>query len=593
MRKIISCLLILLLLLSCGAQAEGITYTGKIVGGKLHLRAAPDSSAKIIKTYAPGTEVSILENDGVWCRVKLDGKEGYMKAEYLEITADYPHLGWAATPRDGAVLNLYEKPDEESPLIRQYISGLMLETIERSGDFSKVRAGREIGYVKTALLSAVEGEFAPDLSFSENAASLTIDQFKNGKKELGASKTRAKDSGDFPYSLTYPVLNIPEADEKIDRFIGDTLSRFEADAAARHAGESARYDVDYTAQMADDRYAGIVLMGQYTAGKTCLNVFCALNVDLEKQTLLDLSACFPDPLRLNYAIQAQLSARMPKALDGYTGRVDDRILEYAALTAEGMEIYLSEGSYLPLSQGNVVLSIPYLQFAESMQIESPFIKSHKRTIDPAKPMIALTFDDGPSEETDRILNVLAQYDARATFCVQGMNVEPFGSTVQKAVALGNEIASHTWNHPKLTEKGLKTIRSQLERTNEAVRAITGGYQVKALRPPYGSYNKNVKTVCKDLNMVIVTWQIDTEDWKTRSTAKTYNAILKGAKKNGAIILCHDLYTSTASAIEKAVPELAAQGIQMVTVSELLSFHKEGAVPGKVYSHLDPENIRTE
>ncbi len=90
-------------------------------------------------------------------------------------------------------------------------------------------------------------------------------------------------------------------------------------------------------------------------------------------------------------------------------------------------------------------------------------------------------------------------------------------------------------------------------------------------------------------MIIAHWQVDTEDWSTRSATKTYNAIMKGAK-NGVIILCHDLYASTASAIEKAIPELVNKGYQLVTVSELMSFHKDGITPGTVYAYLDPANI---
>ena len=91
-------------------------------------------------------------------------------------------------------------------------------------------------------------------------------------------------------------------------------------------------------------------------------------------------------------------------------------------------------------------------------------------------------------------------------------------------------------------------------------------------------------------MIIAHWEVDTRDWSHRSASKTYNNIIKGAK-NGMIVLCHDIYSTTADAAEKAIPELVAKGYQLVTVSELLSFHKDGAKPGTVYSHLDPANIR--
>ena len=163
--------------------------------------------------------------------------------------------------------------------------------------------------------------------------------------------------------------------------------------------------------------------------------------------------------------------------------------------------------------------------------------------------------------------------------------------MRRAIAQGNEIASHTWNHKKLTELSSKNVRSQLERTNQAVASVADGYQVKVLRCPYGSVGKTVRNVCADLDMIIASWELDTLDWSTRSTNKTYRAIMKGAK-NGCIVLCHDLYGTTASAIEKAVPELVAKGYQLVTVSELLSFHKDGITPGTVYAYLDPDNIDT-
>ena len=97
------------------------------------------------------------------------------------------------------------------------------------------------------------------------------------------------------------------------------------------------------------------------------------------------------------------------------------------------------------------ISLPYVQVADTMQLESAEIKQYVRVIDPTKPMIALTFDDGPSEETIRILDVLAEYNGRATFCIMGNRVETYGHIIKRAIAEGNEIASHTWNHKKLTE----------------------------------------------------------------------------------------------------------------------------------------------
>ena len=92
-------------------------------------------------------------------------------------------------------------------------------------------------------------------------------------------------------------------------------------------------------------------------------------------------------------------------------------------------------------------------------------------------------------------------------------------------------------------------------------------------------------------MIIAHWTVDTQDWVTRSESQTYSNILDGAE-NGVIILCHDIYSTTADAAINAIPELIQRGYQLVTVSELLSFHTGGVEPGTVYSRLDPKNIDT-
>lgn len=587
MKKLLAFLLTVALALGCAAHAEDITFTGKVTGGKLRMRAAPESDASVVTTLKAGTSLEILENDGIWCHVKSGSKEGYVMAEYLTISAEYPRMGWAKTPNDGTILTLRQSAEKSSGVSAQYFSGIVCELMEKRGDTYRVRVGDRTGYVDAHRVTPIEGDFTTD--FTADKDEFAVSSFKNAEKAWGHVKTVERDSG-LPYAMTYPVLDIPEADQAINGFLDASMKLFEQDFAENHAGETGRLTVDYQTFSVDERYKSVVLAAEYRAGKTVLHRFLCLNADTREGKLLALSDCFPDDVRLRYAVEGQLCGFLPAPLNGYDGGYTPDMLEYAVLTGEGLTFFLPAGLYLPASQGCRTLTVPYTQIAETMRIDSEAILSQRRVIDPTKPMIALTFDDGPSEETDRILSVLAKYDARATFCVQGMNVNLYPATVKRAVALGNEIASHTWNHPKLTEKSAKTIRSQLERTNEAVREVTGGYEIKVLRPPYGSYNKNVKSICKDLNMVIATWQVDTLDWSTRSTSKTYQAIMKGAKTSGVIILCHDLYSSTAAAVEKAVPELVEKGVQLVTVSELLSFHKDGAQPGTVYSRLSPENI---
>jgi peptidoglycan/xylan/chitin deacetylase (PgdA/CDA1 family) len=205
-------------------------------------------------------------------------------------------------------------------------------------------------------------------------------------------------------------------------------------------------------------------------------------------------------------------------------------------------------------------------------------------IDTSKPMVALTFDDGPGAGTSGVLDVLEKYKARATFCVVGYMVQASPEQVKRAVSLGSEIASHTWNHSDIRYMSASSLLSDVTRVSDAIEAAAGVRPV-FLRPPYGNRNSSTDATLGSAGMSVLWWSVDTEDWKTRSSYTTYSRVIAGAK-DGAIILMHDSQGSTASAMELAVPELINRGIQLVTVSEMLTYSKPGIKPGAVYYSRD-------
>ena len=574
------------------AQAEEVTYTGTVNTATLHLRKEPNPSAKVVNTYKKGTEVTVLENDGAWCKVKVGKNTGYMMTQYLTIKASYDHLGWGKTAQDGTVLNLLGGAGYGSPVVYKTMSGAALELIQEQGAWYRVRLGGVFGWVEKAKVTPVEGDFALGMSGAETAEdAVNITRMGLAPRDFGDTSVMSRLEGDFTYSLAYPSgTGMQSADDAISAWLESTLQTFEADYQENHAGTpGARYTVEYQAISLDSRYKSVLLFGEYQVGSFRVETALALNLDYETNTLLDNASLFSaDPVRARFCLESAASSLLSSPTDGYSAKPDDGWLKYAVLGRDGVQVFLPTGLYTPPAMGTQRLSLSYSQVGECMALSSQTIRGFIRVIDPTKPMVALTFDDGPSEETDKILKVLAEYNSRATFCVIGNKVETYADVLKRTIAGGNEVASHTWNHTKLTTLSAASIRSQLERTNKAVAEVTGGYQIKVLRPPYGSFNKNVRSVCAELGMVIAEWQIDTLDWQTRNANKTYNAIMKGAK-DGEIILCHDLYKTTAAAVERAIPALVEKGIQLVTVSELLSFHKDGPQPGTVYSRVEPEN----
>ena len=180
-----------------------------------------------------------------------------------------------------------------------------------------------------------------------------------------------------------------------------------------------------------------------------------------------------------------------------------------------------------------------------------------------KKSVALTFDDGPSKHTARILNCLEANGAKATFFVVGPNVQKFGDTLRRAVSLGMEIGNHTVNHPNLKTLSEAEIKSEINTNADYVEAATG-IRPRLVRPPYGNYTDKILAIA---NQPFILWSIDTLDWKTRNAQKTIDSVLSSVK-DGDIILMHDLYEPTAEAAEKIIPELIKMGFDLVTVPEL-------------------------
>lgn len=574
--------------LVCAAFAEDApTYTGTVKGNTLHLRKAPNASATVLNTYKKGTKVTILENDGTWCKVQVGKRTGYMMTQYLDITANYQHLGWGRTRADGTVLNIRGGAGSTFPILQKALSGGVYELTQELDAWYQVKVGDRFGYIEKSKITVFDGSFAMGFSAGDNTDYMTLARMAIAPREAGSPLTMTRSEGNFTYSLSYPELGVSAADEKISAWVKAALRTFEDDYQQNHEGAQASFTVEYQSLQLDEQYQSVFLFGEYAVGAQKVECALAVNVDVKAGRLLTGESLFKQADWPLFCLESAVAGLMSVGTDGYSGKPDPTWLEYAVLGRDGVQVYLPRGLYLPYDLGTRKMILKYQQVGEYMAVSSSAVTRHIRVIDPEKPMVALTFDDGPSEETEKILAVLEEYNARATFCVIGSKVENYVNVLKRTLAGGNEVASHTWNHTNLTKLSAASIRSQLQKTNEIVLELTG-YQIKVLRPPYGSVNKNVRSVCAELDMTIALWQVDTEDWETRNTNKTYRALMKGVK-DGAIVLFHDLYKTTAAAVEQAIPELIEKGYQLVTVSELLSFLNGGAQAGSVYTRVETEN----
>lgn len=188
-----------------------------------------------------------------------------------------------------------------------------------------------------------------------------------------------------------------------------------------------------------------------------------------------------------------------------------------------------------------------------------------KIVDKNKKMVAITFDDGPhATNTQKILDILKNYNARATFFMVGQNVNLYPDVVKAVSDSGNEIGIHTWNHANLTTLSKEKILEQVNTTSDAIYNITGK-RPKLVRPPYGSINSTVKST---IDMPLILWNIDSLDWKSRDEKQIVPLVLNDVQDRD-IILLHDIHSTTIPAAEKIIKSLTEQGYQLVTVSELL------------------------
>lgn len=201
-----------------------------------------------------------------------------------------------------------------------------------------------------------------------------------------------------------------------------------------------------------------------------------------------------------------------------------------------------------------------------------------QTLDPNMPMIAITFDDGPSEQqTPRLLDICEKYGAHVTFFVLGSRAEGNKDILSRAVQIGCEVGSHTYSHKQLTNLAPDVLDNEISSTRDIITEATGK-PPRALRPPYGAYNA---TVSEKAKAGITLWSVDTQDWKSGNADKIVEHVLSHAH-DGDIVLLHDIYAASVDAADRFIPALQSRGYTLVTVEELITSRRGSMENGTAY-----------
>lgn len=372
-------------------------------------------------------------------------------------------------------------------------------------------------------------------------------------KQYGSINQNKYYQGKSAYIIYSPKTENEQFNQTITSITDSIIADF--DSKAPHQDVDVLF-VDYGIKTTDSKYLNLDFIINMQFGdqkETKQQHYCLNGVSGELLTLKDVC-------RADYTQKLKLFAKRDLELEDDIEIADD--YNSFALDSENLTIYFSDEQ---------VVTVPLKYIPELIDYPK---------IDYNKPMIALTFDDGPNKkQTTRLLDCLEKYDARVTFFLLGSNISGKEDIVLRAHLLGNEIASHTYNHKMLTKLSPENLKYEIEQTDKEIEDIIGT-KPKLIRPPYGSKNQDVYDAA---GRPIVLWSIDTEDWKTRSASATVQSVMDNAA-DGEISLMHDIHSFSVDAAIELIPKLIDEGYQLVTVSEL-AYYKGIELENKAYYRI--------
>jgi peptidoglycan/xylan/chitin deacetylase (PgdA/CDA1 family) len=192
--------------------------------------------------------------------------------------------------------------------------------------------------------------------------------------------------------------------------------------------------------------------------------------------------------------------------------------------------------------------------------------------------IALTFDDGPGPYTDRLLKILADNDAKATFFLIGNKVAANPDGAKRIAEAGMEIGSHTWEHPNMTTIPVDDIPAQFSRASDAIEQATGT-RPKLVRTAGGLVDDNVLAEARKQGLADINWDVIPFDWANDANTAATRYMLMTQIKPNSVVLFHDVYSSTVDLVYQFIPVLKANGYHLVTVSHMLGEREPGTSYG--------------
>lgn len=357
---------------------------------------------------------------------------------------------------------------------------------------------------------------------------------------VGKNKQKIESTNNYSYAFNYPYLKNKKINEQINIILDREINNLKKKVNIDKSNDTLiiNYEIyEY------DNTISLILIKKYLSDKE-ININTYI---FENDTAMVINNIFNkeklEEFKTNYNLNTN----------------------YIALNKDKIYFYTIDNNELKKEELNIIDVKDYLEIKIE---EKETAEENKRIIDPNKPMVALTFDDGPHpKNTPPIIETLKQYNSVATFFEVGYMLKNYSHVSLSAKEIGCEIGSHTYNHINLKKAKKQERIDELKKMDELYYSIFNEYP-KLLRPPYGAYDNELTNIT---NEALILWSIDTNDWKVRNKKKIINHIKEQGNLDGQVILMHSIYKETAEAVEELVPWLIEEGYQLVTISELIEY----------------------
>lgn len=393
--------------------------------------------------------------------------------------------------------------------------------------------GAIFGLFKLINPTLISKEYSkPALEIKLEDEKINSEVFTKKNKETGEK---------YIYAIHLPELN-GEAETLMNSFVESIKAE---NAAVTH--------IDFASTTAFSQYKSYVISATTYSDIEDKNPFNPIKteelyINFDKEELIDIEDCLRGKAISNLAKKYNCDKENVRLVNiqenGVEVNVNGTKLNYT---------YNDNNTDFVMNNENIPSILKY----EKIDVE-------KREIDPTKPMIAFTFDDGPSPaNTKKILEALSKVGGRATFFELGYLMENYPDTVRAITEQGSEVANHSYDHDWLTEKSVEAAVEDIQSVNDIFFSLTGN-EINLVRPPYGAYNSSLEQAFSEK---VVMWDVDTRDWESRDV----DSIISMTKKyayDGAIVLFHDIYSTTSTAAVELIKYYDSLGYQFVTVSEL-------------------------